>query len=156
MFSDTDGTMLIVHFIKSRLQSSLPWFLFKKKHTHIKTELQKQNKKQQKQQQKRKTNKQKKPTLWQHTEFNLNRLQNFWDNGHWRFDFSYKCDLEWWSKSSKLISNVELIGPNHQTKFERNQSVNVWMQAPVDFLYIRNRISRVLSLEHWMDGIKWA
>ena len=52
-----------------------------------------------------------------------------------------------------LYQNVELSSPYHHTKFERNWSVNVWIQANVVSLFVFHEItrSRVLSLEYWMD-----
>ena len=54
-----------------------------------------------------------------------------------------------------LYQTVEVSGLYHHTKFERNQSANVWIQANV-IIFWWNHIIRVLSLEYWIDKIKWV
>ena len=54
------------------------------------------------------------------------------------FDISYNCDLEWKSRSFKLISYVMLSGPYHRTKFEINWSVNIRLQAKDKGFYSTN------------------
>ena len=56
--------------------------------------------------------------------------------------------------------NIKPSGLYHNIKFERNQSVNVWIHANVNFFFggggVQNHISTVLSLEYSMDKIKWV
>ena len=52
------------------------------------------------------------------------------------FDFLYNCDLAWRSRSSIVISKCRawwFFSLCYHTKFERNWSVNVWIQANIVF-----------------------
>ena len=61
------------------------------------------------------------------------------------FDLSSNCDLEWRSNLSRMI---QLSGPYHHTKFERNQFVNVWVQAnDIDFLWMKSVVFSPLNIE---------
>ena len=58
----------------------------------------------------------------------------------------------------KWYQNVKLRGLYHHTKFERNWSVNLWIQANINSFWQGNHTSRIFSPEYWIDKIKrvWA
>ena len=98
--------------------------------------------------------------LWQHIEVHPNQQRNFQENGHEVFDFLYSFHLEWRSRSSKWIQNTELSCLYHYTKYGKNQSTNVWIQANIKSKKKKrkkkgNHICMVRTLEYWMDEIKW-
>ena len=98
-----------------------------------------------------------KPTgLRQYTEFHPNWSLNLQENGHESgfflvFFYSYNYDLEWRSRSSKLIPNVELRDLYYHTKSEKNQTVNVWIQAHAKAFFIHETTWLWFSLLN----IKW-
>ena len=54
------------------------------------------------------------------------------ENGHQMFLISYTTvTLHEGQRHPKWYQNVELSSLYHHTKFERNQSVNVWIQANI-------------------------
>ena len=68
------------------------------------------------------------------------------------FYFSYNYDLDEGPGHQNWHQNVELSGLHHHTKFERNWSVNVWIQANIKGFFVvffNNEIMKwVLSLEY--------
>ena len=66
--------------------------------------------------------------------------------------------IQTWSKmSSSMIQNVKFNDIYHLITFERNQSINVCMQAntKVYFLFfLKNQVHSILSLEYRWDEIK--
>ena len=51
------------------------------------------------------------------------------------FAFSHSCDLEWKSRSIRLVPNEESKSIQQQTKFEPNPFLNVWMHANISNSY---------------------
>ena len=70
------------------------------------------------------------------------------------FDFSYTVTLNEGQGHPNWFQNVGYRGLYHHIKFKRNRSVNICMQANVNFVSCRNRISKVPSLENGSNEIK--
>ena len=73
--------------------------------------------------------------LWQETEYHPNQYLHFQENGHQSFWFLLKTvNLNEGKGHPNWYQNVDLSGLYHHTKFERNQSVNVWQANVKEFV----------------------
>ena len=90
---------------------------------------------------------------WQHTRFILNWFGNLWEYKHRTFCFLYVkfCDLQWRSWSFKLSSLV-------MSTFTLSlKETDLWMSEykPTLKFFWWNHKNWILSLEDWLDKIKW-